>query len=499
MFKNPVRSTPMTTPAANDYFAYKIYGDNYNGDVSFISTLRALLVNRIGEDYLQFRIVSGGVRKSDIDGHSPNSIISSALYNVSMCAENTIYLRMINGNEDDNKTVMKAIADNAKDNEIFEGWKKLDKVTALFAKAFDVLCYINPDNKSVLLVTANLSMRRYHLLQCCLLGTMPWYFDPANGISAEEMLIMKSFTESPKDADGKPTNDGNLQQYLDSLNTIAASLDFESKRLERLLYGIESKFEEREIDRVKNAIDDLQQKIASYNSRIGEYLREISDKNIRLLGLMASKEAKKEDSEILEYFKLNKHLYLNGVDGTRILFSAKDFLEYFDEEAAERAINNHGSFVYTYNAGNGISDEDIALLMRNVFVKQEIRIKFCAQYEIDLNGGVRAISHASFDDSVFNGYMPNPHINRYSCLGTYNQRLNELMCEGAYLEAIEQCIVSMKSLNLSDHCVMDSFMSTICGNIKCFELPDGSLKNTKEAISWLKERAKNDEQEKAEE
>ena len=55
-------------------------------------------------------------------------------------------------------------------------------------------------------------------------------------------------------------------------------------------------------------------------------------------------------------------------------------------------------------------------------------------------------------------YIPNPHIDRYSCLGNYERTMNERLMENDAIGAIEQCISSCKSLNFSDSTVMEVLM-----------------------------------------
>ena len=60
MFQDVIRETPFNTEAANAYFE-NIDGDGWNGDYTFISTMRALLGGRMGADdkvTLRFRRAS---------------------------------------------------------------------------------------------------------------------------------------------------------------------------------------------------------------------------------------------------------------------------------------------------------------------------------------------------------------------------------------------------------------------------------------------------------
>ena len=88
--------------------------------------------------------------------------------------------------------------------------------------------------------------------------------------------------------------------------------------------------------------------------------------------------------------------------------------------------------------------------------------------------------------------MPNPHIDRYNCLGNYERTINSMLLEHNYIGALEQCVASCKSLNWGDSTVMHVFMDTMYGsghyNNQCIELPDGNIVNPKDAIKWLEKQ-----------
>lgn len=133
--------------------------------------------------------------------------------------------------------------------------------------------------------------------------------------------------------------------------------------------------------------------------------------------------------------------------------------------------------------------------MTEIFVREEpvLRIKFCAAYRFDLDGNVHAQGHHNFDDYKFAEYMPNPHIDRYRCMGGYERTINCLLGNRDYIGALEQCIASCKSLNWGDSTVMAAFMGTMwedngCAR-RCIELPDGRVVNPIEAIRWVEQQS----------
>lgn len=235
--------------------------------------------------------------------------------------------------------------------------------------------------------------------------------------------------------------------------------------------------------------------IQRLNDSIGQYLRQQRDYENQLLGLEMKIQQSDGDSEIMEYFLCNDHLVLVDVSDTTMRFVARDRLTYFDEDFARRVIDNDGSYVYRPDGrgcNNYIPAEDMKMLMEEIFLEQRLYVRFCAAYEFQLEGNVRALMGYSYG-SEFREYMPNTHIDRHSCLGSYSKTINECLRRHNYIGAIEQCIASCKSLNFGDGIVMSEFMSAMYGlsgyqaNNRCIELPDGRIVTPKEAIEYLKQ------------
>ena len=75
----------------------------------------------------------------------------------------------------------------------------------------------------------------------------------------------------------------------------------------------------------------------------------------------------------MDYFLCNSRLVLSHVSNTDMYFSVKDYLEYFDRDMAERAINNRSSYVYRPDGGNGhnaAASEKMQKLMQEIFVSE---------------------------------------------------------------------------------------------------------------------------------
>ena len=91
------------------------------------------------------------------------------------------------------------------------------------------------------------------------------------------------------------------------------------------------------------------------------------------------------------------------------------------------------------------------------------------------------------------GYIPNPHIGHFGCLGDYHRYIEELLSNRDYIGAINQCVASCKSINVSEFPTLSNFARDIYGlNMirmpRCFEMPDGRVLTAKDAAAELANR-----------
>lgn len=484
MFKTSIASTPLTTDAANSYFR-NINGQNFGSDNSFLATLRALVAPRMKEeDTIYLRFGRSNYKAGEISNASVEAAVRAICGDYGLCdVQNQIVIHSFFADQESNLANMRVIE---KVPSCYPGYHQLDKVKAFYRKSFGVDCYINPERKNVVIFVDNLDNKKLHYLQVSILAFLLWYFNPEEGVSDIEMQLIYSLRESSPD------------KYQQCLAKIAEQYDFRTARIRQLLSGFETRYEKIERDKVRNTIEATDSKISQLNDEIGSLFGRRADLCIKLMGLERKIEEGGEDSEIMEYFLCNNRLVLEEVTDTDMYFCVKDYLTYFDREMAEQYINNERSFVY--NGRHGASAEKMKKLMWELFVSEEprLRIKVCAAYRFNLNGnvGTQGRHHFSYE---FSDCMPNPHIDRWNCIGNYERTINQLLMNRDYIGALEQCVASCKSLNWGDSTVMETFMNTMWNgdagyNNRCIELPDGRVVKPAEAIKWLEQQEAENEQ-----
>ncbi len=476
MFRKSISHTPLTDATTNEYFEH-ISADSYGTDVSFRATLRALLSPRLASgERVSLTYGYSTYTSSDLSGISTDRAVKK-IVDPTDWSDGTIRIHNFANNEQANNYAWLELMKSSFEKS-FPEWHILEKMTDFFRKTFYVVCFINPEKKSVIIFTEGLDTRKLHYLECSIVAFMPWYFE--GGVSELEMELIQSLREKTP------------EKYENALVKIAEKLDLRTMFIRSRLRGFETRHEKQEMENLKNNIARYISNIEAHNNSIGDLLRQKNDAETRLLGIKTKIDSTGEESEIMEYFIANKNLYLRSLDNTTMIFVCTGYLDFFDEDMAESMVNNKNSYFYVNDDGDDYdNEEDIELLMRAVFIERKVKMRVCAAYSFNLNGSVSGRSNYSFGPD-FNTYVPNPHIDGYSCLGDYVRTINELLAKCDYISAIAQCMASCHSINLGDSVVMEHFCSWLyserSGATKAFlELPTGEVVNRVKAVEWLKE------------
>lgn len=473
MFKKCIRTTPFMEGAANDCF-HNISGYEYEGDCSFVSTLRALLGKRINEDdevYLNFSRSSYSARDlGTLDIAEAINLITPRI----MKTENGIITVHSFEDSEENRVAWLTLVKNHF-TEVFKNYDLLEKFTEFYSKSFKTFCFINSKTKNVMIFVDDLDIRKMHYLQCSIVAFLPWYFQPNDenkGITQEEMELIKSLRMR------------SAVEYERILFKISENYNLREYRIKQLLKGFESNIKEQQIEWVSRQISNVDRDINSRNETINNLIQNKRELGLKLLGLQCELDNGDGESEIMDYFLRNKNLILESVNQDKITFIVRDRCEYFDEDTVQSVIDNKRSYVYSNN--RDIDKEDCGRLIKAIFIDQKLHVNFCAAYTFWIGDSVRAMSHYDYGMQCEN-YMPNPHIDEYACLGNYVTPINECLANYNFIGAIAQCVASCKSLNFYDTAVMNEFVKTLYSSRnKCIELPDGTYVTSKEAIEWLK-------------
>lgn len=472
MFRQSVSSTMLTSDAANIFFS-NIKGDMFGSDNTFLATVRALVAPRMPDgESIHVSFGRSDFNAAVISETPAKRMVEMVCGNMYRGAGQIYIHNLSNRDEANNVANIELLRHYFC--EVYAGWQPLEKISTFYQRSFKVVCFINSESKSAALFVEQLNLQKLHYLQMSILAFLPWYFDPQKGMNEAEMALVHSLRERTP------------EKYEACIAELAKQYDFESGRIRRMLQGFETKFEQVECDRVRRDISRVDSDMDGLDRQYSELIKRRNDLCIRLLGLERRIEEGVE-SELMEYFLCNRKLYLEGIDGTYMYFAVRDYLSYFDEDAATTYIKNRNGYFYR-RCSDDMTKDGMEKLLNAIFVDQTIKIRFCAAYYFDINGSVYANSAHNFGPE-FKGYRPNPHINEYSCMGNYKSTINAALRNRDYITALEQCVASAKSLNFHDSTVMGNFIEQFTANggssYKAIELPDGSIVSPRDAIKWI--------------
>lgn len=459
MFRTAISSSPFVGRIADASYKRISTINEYGGDHSLITTARALIYPRMGEnDTLNVSYFRRRKLSSDEDMYGFNSLWFFDITDTNSYDESV---------------------ENFKNGTV--GFSLLEKVTVFFQKTMKVKCFVNAETKSTVVFTECMDIRQYHYIQCALLVMVPWYYS-GGSLDDKSLALIYSLRENES------------TKYMEAVNAMYNPNDAEREFTKELLGNIETYYYREEYSRVTSSIDELFSQYSSYLTRISEVLSKKDELETQKLGLKARIDSGVNDGEIMEYFLSNSGVHLVDVVGNTIEFVTTSNLVNFDSDEAESMINDDRSMLYIVDGhamNNYIKHEDMKAVMKAIFVDRTLKMRVCAKYSISLSGGVNADKH--FDYGIaYNTYTPNPHTDQYRCMGNYTRIIEDLLARHNIILAIEQCVASCGSLNFEDTTVMEEFVKRFYGtssytvNRRCIELPDGRIVDPNEAAEYLK-------------
>lgn len=472
-FKTAVLRTPFTTQAANEYFKNKIIGEQIENDLTFLSTMRALLYDRIEDGKTQalryFRTQYNESQVRSLLGSEWAAVIKDR-----NTYADTLSVISISSSSGTGAEIMY----NAIDNYFEDGdWKRVKTVTDFFVKAFPVLCFVNEKKRSSVFFVQRMDMEKMHLLQVGILNALPWLFNPKNGdrLSKDQYELLQSLQEK------------NYDHYIECLTRIAGPLKFEETYLREKMRDLETEYERKREQEIQLTLRANYQQISDYQNAMNEVYRTIDDLNTQLFGLQEKIRNSSGESVLLSYFLGSKSLKIVEINGTVIRYYANTYLNDVNIDIAERMIDNKSSIIYTNASGYA---KDIAeSIVRAVLIDRTVRLRMCGAFYIDIRGGFDGLDGFNFAENA-SDRMPNPHIQQFRCLGDYRRDINDAVLHRNFIKAIDLTISSAGCLNLSDPTVANRFFRDLFSDYTTpwFELPDGTPANLKDVVKYIENK-----------
>lgn len=469
MFRDIILGLTQWEEAENIYNNVGCYASNKYNCNSMTALLRALLINRVS-DSLPSPNVNFCTSSSLSESNTVERNARNTMYNMAYCYNDKNYLQVISCGcglfVDCKDTILEKI------NSTGAKFIEVEKVRIFFKKVMNVLCFINPENKSSIVIFEDKGIEYFHYLLSGIPVFIPWFFQGENAVTESDTRLLSTLTKRTP------------EEFLRELDRVADENDIKAKRLTLYLNNFEKSFAEKRINTVQSDINRIMRDIESYKNMLSDLIGQKKEKDLLLLGL--NSKLNNTESKVLDYFRSNPNIELIRVRDGKLQFVSFGHIECFNEEFAETSIENRDSIIYDYST---MSNDDTYRVFSAIFVDNKIKIKTIACYEVDiLRNNVRGLSNFSYPKK-FDTYLPNTHIDEYSCLGDYEVMMHEALIKEDIIMCIELCIMSSKSINLGDSPVMRKFIPRITNGYKCLELPDGTVTTFEGALKYLEEES----------
>lgn len=499
MFSKEITGLTLTSRVASNLFQ-NINGDNFREDVSFLATLRALLYSRVPkEESVTLQYHTSNYLTSQIGDASPRDCVRAFLrgtYALDGYSGN-LTIHSFEGSDADNAACYDRLDEGMQ--QVLSGYKSVTDLSAWIENEakFKAKIYICEEKRNTIIFTDKLTMKKWHLLESLVTRYFPWYFS-SSPLTEEELNLVKTLSKRY------------APNYENAIEEFAKRFDFRAEIIRSKLKGFESQFDRRKLNDVRSRIESIESQMRELESMFSNYYREMNECRIQETGLLDRiNNASDDESEMMEYFLLNKSIHLIDVSGGRIEFVVATTMANFDPDAAESMIRNKRSFFYIDNDnGNEFAGrmtvEQIERLLKEIFLKETLKLRLCAAYRLNFNNGTYAgIANYSFPRDVIMDHTPNQHIQAYHCLGQNEKTIRQSMRANDYVGAVAACVQSANSVNVTEGATCGKMMrrlfSTDIGAV--IQLPDGSTKTPLDAVKWLEEqdvKAKKEQEEQEE-
>ena len=173
MFRDIILGSTQWEEAENIYNNVGCYASNKYNCNSMTALLRALLINRIS-DSLPSPNVNFCTSSSLNESNAVERNVRNTMYNMAYCYNDKNYLQVISCGcglfVDCKDTILEKI------NSTGAKFIEVEKVRIFFKKVMNVLCFINPENKSSIVIFEDKGIEYFHYLLSGIPVFIPWFF-----------------------------------------------------------------------------------------------------------------------------------------------------------------------------------------------------------------------------------------------------------------------------------------------------------------------------------
>lgn len=302
---------------------------------------------------------------------------------------------------------------------------------------------------------------------------LPW-ITVKGGLSQAQLELLLQMSKA---------EDQYFDDYDGSVDCLKMYINQVPKLRSRIMRGkIQSVLEQFRVDRssaIQERISTLQSVIDGLVEQLRHNEEDLQNAMIELSGIkILNQQESSEDEALLSFLEHDNDITVLDVSNGNLDLRVAGYVADWDPELCRAHVLNERSVLH---------DDFIADLCDAIFVKQTLKLRFLARFVINLEKRTvttRKLDAASMADVGFG--IPNPHIQRYGCMGTNRAEIEKCLKKGDLVMAIAQCKISAMNLNFADSAVLPDFLSGLRDTQKdCIELPDGTITTPMGAYNYL--------------
>lgn len=466
MFETRIQNTKLAGSLADCMFR-RISGCDYEGDYSFISTLRALLMNRVtGDSRIEFKVCSFPII-ADQD-------------RMTKCLEGCVqtdaisYVSVVRDMTDDEENAKQAFFAFSAPQQLHE----FMDVRSFFAEKMACRAFICEESRSAVIMVLSSDIKKHHLAQCIVPKLLPWFFHGSR-ISVNERSLLFGLRERMP------------SQYLRAIDNICDTDTFRQRSASAALLAWKRKGLERQKTAAEREINNCNSVIERLNTELLNELRRLNQKNFTLNGILLALESDDNgNDDLAEFIAGNRHVRFMDSGSDNMQFVITGYLDVYDPEAYRSMARNSNCWYWTESAasyGPFMQRAARKLVMDAIFGDSPVfKIKTYGVYTLDIeHNSVSANNRYTAVEGVSDRYA-NPHLYYASCLGSYRQHINKALQNGDLVGALSQCIASVHSVNVTESATFRHLCYDIFRNDQpILEGPNGQAFTVQQAYEYL--------------
>lgn len=466
MFSQIIDSTHLSNPAINEISKIRTCGNIHmegGVDVTLLSTLRAILPIEAemalypveypvgtGDGIFSFQETLGALCRLSVNEHC--ECIPGL--GVAAVESHMLYNELASKKE-------------------IDGWVRVEKISVFYNSGTSICCFVNEEEERAIYLIDSYAFypRDIQRIQLSLPLAMPWFFPTKESITTEIVTFLNTL------------QCGTPDKYIEAINIIAETkFNYRKIVMETGLKGYEFNSLNQTIAEAERQIEDIQHQIDNHFSLANTLIENARTKKLSINALKRALASGQTEDNLMHYFLENEDVEFIDIQGDEIEFTIKTYASIWDENEEDYVEDTYWAFYK-----NGFSSP-LYSIAKAIFKDKSIKLKMCAAFKLGGSSYTRtdrpALRNYNFG---FSDYLPNPHLNEYSCMNAWKCDIGQAILNNDFVFAVEVCKAATANLTLSDSTVMEKLHDYILRykDKKIFELPTGESVNLKDALSYL--------------